>query len=327
MGDPIARAAIAWWVKLQSGEGGTVALNACRQWRAADPRHENAWARLEGLAHAVRDIPSDFAHAHLVEATAARQGSRSHGRQRRAVLKGLIAGAVLGGTGAAAYEWTPWQRLVADYSTRVGERRRVVLPDHVRMDLASDTAVSSAFHDGQRELTLWRGEMGIAVDRDQSVSPLLVNVDGSRLEAIKAHFSLWRQPSGIRVDVYEGSLRVSAQGSEPRVLNAGAALYRQADAWHETAAQSSRAAWMDGLLVANDDRLAEVVAQLARYRHGMLSVSPDVADLSVSGVFPLDDTDGALEMLRHVLPITIKRWGSWWVRVDGVDEHSQQRSA
>ncbi|CAM4133735.1 FecR family protein [Bordetella muralis] len=327
MGDPIAQAAIAWWVKLQSGEGGAAALDACRQWRAADPRHEHAWARLERFAHAVRDIPSDFAHTHLVDAATARQHSRSHGRQRRALLKGMAAVAVLGGTGAAAYEWTPWQRLVADYSTRVGERRRVLLPDDIRMDLASDTAVSSVFHDGQRELTLWRGEMGIAVRRDLGVSPLLVNIDGSRVEVNHAHFSLWRQASGMRVDVYEGSLRVSAQDSEPRVLSAGAALYRKAGSWHEAAAQNSRAAWMDGLLVANDDRLAEVIAQLARYRRGMLSVSPEVADLSVSGVFPLDDTDGALDMLQHVLPITIKRWGAWWVRVDSAEKPAQQRSA
>lgn len=325
--DPIAQAAIAWWIELRSGEGGAAALDACRQWRAADPRHEHAWARLESFAHAVRDVPSDFAHTHLVGAATARQRSRSHGQQRRALLKGMAAVAVLGGTGAAAYEWTPWQRLVADYSTRVGERRRVLLPDDIRMDLASDTAVSSAFHDGRRELTLWRGEMGVAVRCDRGVSPLVVNVDGSRVEVDNAHFSLWRQASEMRVDVYEGSLRVSAQDGEPRVLAAGAALYRKAGSWHEAVAQNNRAAWMDGLLVANGDRLAEVVAQLARYRHGMLSVSPEVADLSVSGVFPLDDTDGALNMLQHVLPITIKRWGRWWVRINGAEGPARQRSA
>lgn len=326
MGDPVAQAAIAWWVKLQAGEGGAAALDACRQWRAADPRHELAWARLEGLTRAVRDIPSDFAHMHLASAAAARQRSRSPSRQRRTVLKGMAAAAVLGGAGAAAYEWTPWQRLVADYSTRVGERRRIVLPDDIRMDLASDTAVSSVFHGGRRELTLLRGEIGIAVHRDHNTSALLINADGSRLEANNAHFSLWRQASGLRVDVYEGSLRIGVQDSEPQVLSAGAALYRKSGAWHEAAAQGVRAAWMDGLLVANDDRLAEVVAQLARYRRGILSISPEVAGLSVSGVFPLDDTDGALDMLQHVLPITIKRWGPWWVRIDGTDGRPRQRS-
>lgn len=351
--DPVARAAIAWWVKLQSGEGGAATLNACRRWRAADPRHENAWAHLEALAQAVRDIPSDFAHAHLVGArTGTGNGTGTHNgagndigtstdngagttrpantrpeRQRRAVIKAMAGVVALGGAGAVAYEWTPWQRVVADYSTRVGERRRLVLPDDVQMDLASDTAVSSAFRAGQHQLTLWRGEIGIAVHHDDGAAPLLVTVDGARVEALNARFSLWRRSSGMRVDVYEGTLRVNAQGAESRLMNAGAALYRKGDVWREAAAQPGRAAWMEGLLVANGDRLSVVVAQLARYRRGIVSVSPDVADLSVSGVFPLDDTDRALDMLQHVLPITIRRWGPWWVRVDDVRERTKQANA
>lgn len=315
--DPVAQAAIAWWVQLQSGEGEAAVVEACQRWRAADPRHETAWTRLEDFAHSVCDIPSDFAHAHWVGAPVEGQGKALHGRQRRALLKGLAGVVVLGGTGVATYEWAPWQRLTADYSTQMGERRRVVLPGNIQMDLASDTAVSSQVSHGQRQLTLWRGQMGIAIQHDEDITPMMVSVGDSNLEAVNARFVLLRQPSGMRVDVYEGSVRVDAGGLGSRLLSAGTALYRKHEAWREGPAQHSRAAWIDGLLVANGDRLSAVITQLARYRRGLLSVSPDVAGLSVSGVFPLDDTDRALDMLQRVLPITIKRWGPWWVRIEG----------
>lgn len=306
--DPVARAAIAWWVKLQSGEGGAAAVRACARWRAADPRHENAWMRLEGLARAMRDIPPDFAHAHLA--------GRPRSRQRRAVLKSLAAGLVLGGTGAAAYQWAPWQRLVADYSTRVGERRRVLLPGDIRMDLASDSAVSADIGAGRRRLTLWRGQVGILVHDAEGTPPLRVPVADSRIEAAQARFALWRESSGMRIDVYEGRLRVVGRDGAMRLLSAGSALYRRQEAWQEGPAEPGGGVWADGLLVANGERLDTVLAQLARYRHGALSASADVAGLPVSGVFPLDDTDLALEMLRRTLPIAIHRWGRWWVRVE-----------
>ncbi|MBO1110910.1 DUF4880 domain-containing protein [Bordetella petrii] len=306
--DPVVREAIAWWVKLQSGEGGAAAAQACTRWRAADPRHESAWARLESLARAVRGIPADFAHAHLA--------GQPRSRPRRAVLKGLAAALVLGGTGAAVREWTPWQRLLSDYSTRVGERRRVLLPGDIRMDLASDTAVSAEIGGGQRQLTLWRGQMGILIQDADGMAPLVVSAADSRVEALHARFALLREAGGARIDVYEGSLKVLGRDGGARLLSAGSALSRRHGAWHEGPAEPGGGAWADGLLVANGDRLDAVLAQLARYRPGALSASAEVAGLPVSGVFPLDDTDLALAMLRHTLPISITHWGPWWVRVE-----------
>jgi len=309
--DPVARTAIEWWVRLQSGQGGPAAAEACMRWRAADARHESAWARLEGLAQAMRGIPSDFAHAHLA--------GTAPSRQRRAVLKGLAATLVLGGTGAAVREWTPWQRLFSDYSTRVGERRRVALPGDVRLDLASDTAVSAEIGGGKRQLTLWRGQVAIRVQGVEGMQPLVAWADGGRVEAVHARFALLRQAAGMRVDVYEGSLRVVDGEGGARLLSAGTALYRRRGAWREGPADAGAGAWTDGLLVANGDRLDTVLAKLARYRPGRLSASDEVAALPVSGVFPLDDTDRALAMLQQTLPIAVVRWGPWWVRVESAE--------
>lgn len=309
--DAVARDAIAWWVRLQSGEGGAAAAQACSRWRAADPRHERAWARLERLAQVMQGIPSDFAHAQLA--------GPSRGRQRRNVLKTLAGVAVVGGAGVAAGQWTPWQRLVADYSTRIGERRRLMLAGDLRVDLASDSAVSVQIDAGRRELTLWRGQTGVLVPEAAGLPPLVVPAGDSRVVAARAHFGVLRSASGIRVDVYDGSLRLVGPDGAVRLLSAGSALTRHRGVWREGPADPGQGAWADGLLVANGDRLDTVLEQLSRYRHGSLSASPAVAGLSVSGVFPLDDTDRALAMLQQSLPITLSRWGPWRVRVDEAD--------
>lgn len=76
--DPVARIAISWWIRLQSGEDGTAASQACERWRADDPRHEAAWAHLVRWIDALRDIPSDFAHAHLMTGNAAGSDEATH---------------------------------------------------------------------------------------------------------------------------------------------------------------------------------------------------------------------------------------------------------
>ncbi|OZI24893.1 DUF4880 domain-containing protein [Bordetella genomosp. 7] len=305
--DPVAREAIAWWVRLQSGQGGAATEQACRRWRAADPRHEQAWSRLQRLSGMLREVPSDLAHAHFIPPP----------RSRRTVLKGLAGLLVATGTGAAAYEWTPWQRLISDYSTRVGERRRVMLPGEIRLDLASDSAVSVQMLGQRRQLALLRGQMGVRVPGSDGLPSLTVPAsDGARVVAEHAHFGMQRARAGVRIDVYAGSLQLIDADGAIRTLRAGTALYQQRGAWRDAPPEAGQGAWADGMLVANGDRLDSVLAHLARYRHGSLSASPDVADLAVSGVFPLDDTDRALTMLQQSLPISVVRWGAWRVRVE-----------
>lgn len=59
-----------------------------------------------------------------------------------------------------------------------------------------------------------------------------------------------------------------------------------------------------------------MVDALARYRSGWIRVSAAASRLRVSGLFPLDDTERALEALRHTQPITLRRFGAWLVMID-----------
>ena len=77
----------------------------------------------------------------------------------------------------------------------------------------------------------------------------------------------------------------------------------------------SAALWEQGMLVARDQPLAEVLAELARYRHGLLRCDPEVAGLHVSGALSVADTDQALNALELTLPVRVSRLSRYWVTV------------
>ena len=76
-------------------------------------------------------------------------------------------------------------------------------------------------------------------------------------------------------------------------------------------------AWTRGMLVVDNARLGDVIAELARYRTGYLGVDKAVADLRITGSFPLHDTTLALNALLPTLPVQIEQHTPWWVTVKG----------
>ncbi|MNZ72338.1 fec operon regulator FecR [compost metagenome] len=79
--------------------------------------------------------------------------------------------------------------------------------------------------------------------------------------------------------------------------------------------RSGADAWTRGMLVVDNVRLADLVDELSRYRSGYLGVAPEVANLRITGSFPLNDTDLALTSLLPTLPVQLEQNTPWWVTV------------
>jgi transmembrane sensor len=71
-----------------------------------------------------------------------------------------------------------------------------------------------------------------------------------------------------------------------------------------------------GALVADEMRLADFLAELGRYRRGVLRCDPALADLRFSGVFPLNDTAAILAMLPQSLPVRVRTFSPYWVHLE-----------
>ena len=69
------------------------------------------------------------------------------------------------------------------------------------------------------------------------------------------------------------------------------------------------------MLVASNLRLADFLTELDRYRNGSLSCDPAVADLRLSGTYPLADSDRVLTALPGILPVEVRFLTRYWVRI------------
>ena len=63
-------------------------------------------------------------------------------------------------------------------------------------------------------------------------------------------------------------------------------------------------------------RLEDFLAELGRYRRGQLNCDPTVAELLISGTYPVNDSERILNMLEVSLPVRVKRFTRYWVTVE-----------
>lgn len=304
--DPVADQAIAWWVRLQSGLAGGSERQSCEAWLAQDPAHRQAWDRLQRISQDARRVPVALAHSAL---------SAPSSNGRRTVLRGLLA---VGGTAAigwTGYRHTPWQRVAADLSTGVGERRAVAVADGLHLTLNSDSAVRLHLQGDARGIDLLRGEVLVRMEMRPAMGALRVDTGHGELHAEQARFDLRRTAEGARVGVYEGSVVLLRAGVATHAEAGERLAFSEHGAIVRRASDPDRLAWTDGLVVAKDWRLDYFAQYLARQRLGMIRVDPAVAGLRLSGVFPLDDAERALKALEPALPIRVTRHTQYWLQV------------
>ncbi|WMD23594.1 FecR domain-containing protein [Achromobacter seleniivolatilans] len=304
--DPVVRQAIAWWAKLQSGLADAHDRESCNAWLAQDAAHRQAWERLHTIGRDARRVPAALAHAAL---------NAPASRSRRSALLGLLAVTGAGLSGWAGYRHTPWQRLVADLSTGVGERRTVTLADGLNITLNSDSAVRLHLDGNTRGIDLLRGEMLVQTEPRPDIAALRVDTGYGELRAERARFDLRRTDTGSRVGVYEGSVALLRNGELTHAAAGERVAFADQGAVRRNASDPDRLAWVDGMVVAKDWRLDYFAEYLARQRVGVIRVDPNVAELRLSGVFPLDDAERALKALEPALPIVVTRHTQYWLQV------------
>ncbi|MNV67284.1 fec operon regulator FecR [compost metagenome] len=197
----------------------------------------------------------------------------------------------------------------------MGERRSVALADGLNITLNSDSAVRLHLSGNARGIDLLRGEILVNAESRPGIGALRVDTGYGELRVERARFDVHRTGEGSRLGVYEGSVTLWRDG-EWTQASAGERL-AFADDGHvgRHASDPDRLAWVDGLVVAKDWRLDYFAQYLARQRVGVIRVDPAVADLRLSGVFPLDDAERALKALEPALPISVTRHTQYWLQV------------
>lgn len=306
-----AREAAHWMMRLQGGELDDAARQALARWRARHPHNETAWQRAEQVCRRFGMLPAPLALPVL---------DRPTGAARRAALKTLALLIVAGPAGWAMLKVAPWQQWTSGLRTATGEISHLALADGSRLSLNTASAADIAFSDALRLVQLRAGELHVATSPDARRRPFIVRTSNGSIRALGTRFTVRQEDSLIqartRVAVSQGAVEVRPAEGNPVIVQAGwqASFDTTAASVPQPLAPHADA-WTQGLLYADDTPLAQVLAQLARYRHGVVRCDPAVARLRVSGVYQLHDTDQLLSLLQASLPIRVQRHGRWWISV------------
>lgn len=300
----------ARWLALLGDDTAAPGQRAAFQaWCEQDPRHALAAQRMQALWGGLDEVPAAPARAALNRAFKGRRGGLARGAVGLLLLAGLALGLWRSGEPAL------W---LADQRSAVGETRRLTLADGSELQLDTDTALNIRFNGHQRVIELLRGEAWFVVAKDP-LRPFVVRTDQGSVTALGTRFLVSREADGAtRVSVLESA--VAAQPSGGAAVRVAAGQWARFNHGRLQAPQAigkaDPSAWTRGVLSAQNAPLAEVLASLGRYRHGVLSFDPEaLAGLRVSGVFPLNDSDAALQALSDSLPIEVARLTDWYVTV------------
>lgn len=314
--------AAEWFALLRSGAATRQDHAAWQHWLDCSSEHRGAWQYVESISRRFNPLRTGTDPRPAVNAL---QTLGARRRQRRRWLKGMVALAGVGLLGGAMWRQTPLAGSVlawgADYRSARGEIREIVLADHTRIWLNTASAFDVDYRPGLRRVRLVAGEMLIKTAAD-AMRPFVAETCHGSLRALGTRFTVRLTEGSTFLAVYEGAVELrTADTRRTRVIAAGEQVgFTAADIAPPEVASRAREAWAQGVLLAEDIPLRELVAELGRYRTGHLGVSPAVAGLRVLGGYPLQDSDKALAMLESVLPIEIRRTLPWWVSIEARQE-------
>ena len=308
--DAVLEQAFNWAVVLGSGISRDADHDAFAAWLDSDPLHRMAWERVQLVEQefVTPSLDAAVGRSALDKVDAGRRNKRRWTAGTGGLLTMLLAIVLM------FNDPFHWQ---ADYRTATGEQLRLELPRGGTVWLNSHSVVDIETEDAHTLVRLHRGE--VLIDSSTATAPTKPRVvtEHGRFAPIGTRFVVTRRDRVSELAVIKGRVRAQAEaGATSDSITAGRRWWiDETGAGPLPATGLEPGAWVDGVIEADNAPLSAVLDALAGYRYGWLQYESDIAALRVTGVFRLDDTDGALKALAATLPIRIEHTTPFWVRV------------
>jgi transmembrane sensor len=301
----VAEQAVYWLIEMQEGPFSPRQQQAWQHWLNAHSEHQRAWEHIQRVNQRLRGLSSPLVHSTL---NAPKSGSR------RQALKLLL---ILGAGSAVTWglrEHNPLTPLLADYRSPIGQRRQWQLSDGSQLQLNTNSSVDVRFDGQQRLIRLLEGEILLTSAKDPR--PLRLLTAQGILRPHAARLNVRQFSERTQVAVFDGSVELTSTRGSTLLMEKNQQLnFNGLGLDSPRALDANSGAWADGMLVAAHMRLADFLDELGRYRRGQLNCDAQVADLLISGSYPLDDSERILDLLEISLPVTVKRFTRYWVTV------------
>jgi transmembrane sensor len=293
--------AVAWQIRLTSGEADGGDLAGFDEWRRQSAAHEQAYRHVAGLW---RQLEAPLRAERERRLIAKKARVRLHCSRR---VVGLAAAAcLLLGCVASFYPdylFNPW----ADYRTRIGQQATVALADGSTVHLNTDTALDVDIGGEERRVRLLRGEAAFEVAHD-SRRPFRVRAGNTMTEALGTRFVVrYDNPSGT-ITLLQGKVRAvpldaAEAGREGFVLHPGerADFGKQTLQAPEPADTLAADAWRRGRLIMNFVPLKQVVGEINRYRREEIKLldAASASARSMSRSISATSTPGSMSCRRR----------------------------
>lgn len=279
-------------------------------WLAEKPEHAAAWQSINdfwtGLDELTLADISDHDSAQVLQFTPL----KSDKSPPRIFKTGLALAASLLLTLSLFYQQLDFY--LADYRNSVGRQQQIALADGSGILLNTASALSVDFSAQRRTVTLHDGEAYFTVAADPN-RPFVVQTAAGQIQALGTAFDVKQHGGHVSVTVFEHAVKITnAAGQVAEKL----AETRQLDFTRNSLTAAAQvdlqraAAWHRQRMVFQDQTLADVVAELERYRPGKIVILGDaIKNLPITGVFGITDTDIALQAIEQSLPVKVRKIG------------------
>lgn len=285
-----------WLARLDSGTADPVDFE---KWRSADPRRASAFVQVANAAQAL-----DRAKPVLKKAPQARRLDRRH------LLVAAIGSASLA-VGATALLW---DRGGARASTRIGERRRLALPNGALLDLNTDSAAEWRVGDKRLRIWLTRGEL--ALTAKTAAQACLLCANGSTVDIKIGHVNARLRGQMMDLTVLDGEALVRTGGDHKASLPKQVVVRPEQAVLAGSDAQVIRnlsapdiqlvAAWPQGELAFEDQTLDTAIGEYNRYLSKKIIIAdPSLASFKIGGRFSSGDPGVFLDALKSTLGIKV----------------------
>lgn len=290
-------------IRLQNDPANPVSAEMVRAWAARSPDHAAAWARVAEIHGMTGKILG---------------GEGEDGRKAGLSRRRLIVGGATGLAAIAVGSWAVPRALLlarADHITATAEISRIELPDGSVMTLGPDSAVALGYNETRRDIGLLAGMAYFEVAQDP-LRPFSVAAGTLTATALGTAFDVSSDAGFVSVSVERGIVESRAPDSE---IAAGGRL--AAGEWLTLDLASRRltrgmretpqtATWRSGMIVADRESVAAVVAKIARWQRGSVVIAdPGLGARIVSGVFDLRDPVRALDAVVRPFGARVREIG------------------
>ncbi len=296
------------WI-LRRQEPGFQAASAA--WRAADPRHDEAYREAELVWSALGRTAQ--AREGAWRMSAARRPSLPRFAIPTAIAAGLVAAVAVG---ANLDRLTPGGE---HFETRTAQLQTVDLKDGSRIYVGAKSSVDVKLDPRARRVVLNGGEAFFEVAHDPA-RPFTVVTDDAVVRVLGTKFDVRRTPDGTQVSVLDGRVEVRRKTLLPaalapakapeRVLTGGerVQIERGETPGATVPASVEAGSWRRGRLLYDNAALREIVADANRYSDHPIRLADDrVGDLRVTLSFRSDAVGDLIANLDQALPVRAER--------------------